>query len=372
MDTWFHNALLATSTTHWTISVGAVVVSMLLFQWISHAVKQLLVSRLDMERHIWLSALTQSIYLPWLFFFWCLSITFVIEILTKQLFGVSLKSYANVVLIRQLLFLGALYWSLLRFIANMERKIAPRWSIAYMQDKTTVHAIAQLSRIVLTLVAALIVLSLFKIPMSGLLAFGGVGGLGAAFAAKETLSNFLGGMMIFLDRPFSVGDWILSPDRNIEGTVEQIGWRLTRLRTFDKRPLYVPNSIFSTISVENVSRMTNRRINTTIGVRYDDAGVIAKITADIDSLLRQHPAVDTLQTIMVNFTEFAASSLNINLYCFTKTTDWAKYRAERQDIFLKCIEIIARHGAECAFPTTTIYMEGETHVDIAGRGNHAS
>ena len=76
--------------------------------------------------------------------------------------------------------------------------------------------------------------------------------------------------------------------------------------------------------------------------------------------------------IMVNFTEFAASSLNINLYCFTKTTDWAKYRAERQDIFLKCIEIIARHGAECAFPTTTIYMEGETHVDIAGRGNHAS
>ena len=96
--------------------------------------------------------------------------------------------------------------------------------------------------------------------ISGVLAFGGIGGIAVGFAAKDLLANFFGGLMIYLDRPFSVGDWIRSPDKNIEGTVEEIGWRLTRIRTFDKRPLYVPNSTFTQISVENPSRMLNRRI----------------------------------------------------------------------------------------------------------------
>ena len=78
-------------------------------------------------------------------------------------------------------------------------------------------------------------------------------------------------MFVYLDRPFAVGDWVRSPDREIEGTVENIGWRVTRIRTFDKRPLYIPNSIFSQIAVENPSRMSNRRIKETIGIRYDDA-----------------------------------------------------------------------------------------------------
>ena len=104
-----------------------------------------------------------------------------------------------------------------------------------------------------------------------MLTFGGVGGLIVGLAAKDLLSNFFGGMMIYFDRPFKVGDWIRSPDRQIEGTVERIGWRMTIIRTFDKRPLYVPNSVFSSIVVENPSRMLNRRINETFGLRYQDA-----------------------------------------------------------------------------------------------------
>ena len=93
----------------------------------------------------------------------------------------------------------------------------------------------------------------------------------SVFAAKDLLANFFGGLTIYLDRPFAVGDWIRSPDREIEGTVERIGWRLTLIRTFDKRPLYIPNAVFTTIAVENPSRMHNRRIYETIGIRYDDA-----------------------------------------------------------------------------------------------------
>ena len=123
--------------------------------------------------------------------------------------------------------------------------------------------------------SALMVLQSLGVSVSGLLAFGGIGGIAVGFAAKDMLANFLGGLSIYLDRPFAVGDWIRSPDRSIEGTVEDIGLRVTRIRTFDQRPLYVPNSTFSSVSLENPSRMTNRRIYETIGVRYEDAGRVA-------------------------------------------------------------------------------------------------
>ena len=105
------------------------------------------------------------------------------------------------------------------------------------------------------------------------------------FAAKDLLANFFGGMMIYMDRPFSVGEWIRSPDKEIEGTVEDIGWRLTRIRTFDKRPLYIPNSVFANISVENPSRMTSRRIYETVGIRYDDIDKMDLIVAQVKGML---------------------------------------------------------------------------------------
>ncbi|NIP74156.1 MAG: mechanosensitive ion channel, partial [Gammaproteobacteria bacterium] len=120
--------------------------------------------------------------------------------------------------------------------------------------------------------------------------------------------------MVYLDRPFAVGDWIRSPDRDIEGTVEDIGWRLTRIRTFDKRPLYVPNATFSTIAVENPSRMHNRRIYETVGIRYDDADKMGPIVADVRAMLEAHPDIETGRLLMVNFNAFAPSSLDFFIY----------------------------------------------------------
>ena len=149
----------------------------------------------------------------------------------------------------------------------------------------------------------------FGLSLSGLLTFGGVGGLIVGLAAKDLLSNFFGGMMIYFDRPFKVGDWIRSPDRQIEGTVERIGWRMTIIRTFDKRPLYVPNSVFSNIVVENPSRMLNRRINETFGLRYQDANKLALIVDDVKAMLETHPDIDAKQTLIVNFDKFGPSTL---------------------------------------------------------------
>ena len=223
-------------------------------------------------------------------------------------------------------------------------------------DQTTVHAIAKLGHLVVSVVGALMVLQAVGFSVTGLLAFGGVGGIAVGFAAQDLLANFFGGLFIYTDRPFSVGDWIRSPDREIEGTVEKIGWRVTTIRSFDKRPLYIPNSVFSKITVENPSRMQNRRIKETIGIRYDDAGKMGKITELVRAMLLNHPEIDTDKTLMVNFNSFAPSSMDFFIYTFTKTTDWKKFHEIKQDVLLKILEIIEQQGAECAFPTSTIYM----------------
>ncbi|MBD3648044.1 MAG: mechanosensitive ion channel family protein, partial [Pseudomonadales bacterium] len=180
------------------------------------------------------------------------------------------------------------------------------------------------------------------------------------------LANFFVSRMFYLDRPFAIGDWIRSPDRNIEGTVEEIGWRLSVIRTFDQRPLYIPNSVFNTIAVENPSRMHNRRIYETIGVRYNDANKVKDIVSDVKQMLEKHPDIDQEKTLIVNFNSFGASSLDFFIYTFTKTTNWVEYHAVKERVLLEVLEIIDSHGAEVAFPTSTIHIasgEPQTNDD---------
>lgn len=205
----------------------------------------------------------------------------------------------------------------------------------------------------------------FGISLTGLLTFGGVGGLIVGLAAKDLLSNFFGGLMIYFDRPFSVGDWISSPDRNIEGTVERIGMRMTMIRTFESRPLYVPNSVFSSIVVQNPSRMQHRRIRETIGIRYKDADKMAVIVDEVKTMLQNHPDIEQNATLMVNFDAFAGSSLEFFIYTFTKTVNWARYHEVKQDVMLKIIEIVQRNGADFAFPTRTIAFDRDDAVEAA-------
>jgi len=229
-------------------------------------------------------------------------------------------------------------------------------------DITTVSVLARIVRIAVLVTGALTVLAIFNIPISGFLAAGGVGGIAVGLAARDLLANFFGGFMVFMDRPFSVGDWVRSPDQEIEGVVEAIGWRMTTIRKFDKRPMYVPNATFTTITVENPSRMTHRRIKEHIGVRYDDFGVVRNVVDAIRSMIVSHDDLDETQTTMVHFDLFGASSLDIMIYCFTKTTVWTEYHQVREDVLLQIGEIIESHGAEIAYPTRTLKIDQEPMV----------
>lgn len=227
-------------------------------------------------------------------------------------------------------------------------------------DPTSAKIITRVLKITICLVIILLFGEHFGMSLSGLLAFGGIGGIAIGMASKDILSNFFSGIILYFDRPFNIGDWVSSPDRQIEGTVVEVGWRLTKIMTFDHRPLYVPNAAFSSISLENPGRMTNRRIKTEIGLRYEDADKIGVIVNDIRSMLESNVNIDQTQTMLVYFNSFADSSLNIMVYCFTKTTKWAEWLEHQQGVYLAIIEIVHKHGADFAFPSRTIYMESDS------------
>jgi MscS family membrane protein len=354
----------------WISKVFVVVLVALLADFIQRRVLRHLEQRLEKTENPWDDALLESLRRPLSLLIWVVGLSIAAQITGEQT-DATLFTYVEPV--RNVMVIGCITWFLVRFIAQAESNIiAAHQARGEEVDVTTMHAIAKLLRLSVMITAALVVMQTLGFSISGVLAFGGVGGIAVGFAARDLLANFFGGLMIYLDRPFSVGDWIRSPDREIEGTVEHIGWRLTIIRTFDKRPLYVPNSVFANIAVENPSRMSNRRIYETIGIRYADVDKMQVIVSEVEDMLRNHEAIDTSQTLMVNFVKFAASSVDFFVYTFTRTTVWTEFHQIKQDVLLKIAEIIERHGAEIAFPTSTVHVPAGVTINSGSLNNEAA
>jgi len=222
-------------------------------------------------------------------------------------------------------------------------------------------------RVFIVFLAVLLLIQNLGYSISGLLASLGLGGLAVALAAKDSLSNIFGSLMILLDRPFSIGDWVKAGE--MEGTVEEIGFRSTRIRTFAKTLITVPNSSLMNLSIDNFSLMPKRRIKLTVGVTYATTPTqMRQAVAEIKQLLRTHPAIDQ-EFFLVNFTDFGASSLDIMVYCFTISTVWGEYLEAREDVCLKIMDLLEKLGLEIAFPSRTLYLRNETPIaSDPGRG----
>jgi MscS family membrane protein len=255
----------------------------------------------------------------------------------------------------------SLAWSIIRFLNEYYRKELFLSSVTDNEDKAnlsqTYEIFIRIIKVIVFIITSLILMQEFGLSVSGLLAFGGVGGLVVGLAAKDLLSNLFGGLMIYFDRPFREGEFIKSPDRNIEGIVESIGWRLTVVRTFSKNVLYIPNSVFTNIVVENATRMTNRRINEVIGIKYSDFSNMPKIVDAVRELLNLHQDIDHSIEPVVYFNRFESSSCDFIVYAFTNTKEWREFLRVKEDILYKISEIIDKNGSSIAFPTTTIDLD---------------
>lgn len=349
----------------WMVQVFFVVTATLLVAYLVRRLLRRLVNHAGATKSLWDDALFLSAQKPLEWLFWLLGLSLAAEIVER---ASSSEILALVGPVREAGLIVLLTWFVVSFIKRAEQNLMSPEFMEAPIDETTVMALGKLLRLSVIITAVLVGLQTFGYSISGVLAFGGIGGIAVGFAAKDLLANFFGGLMIYLDRPFAVGDWVRSPDKSIEGTVEHIGWRLTRIRTFDKRPLYVPNSVFTQIAVENPSRMTNRRIYETIGIRYADAAAMPAVVRDVEAMLRAHEGIDTEQTLIVNFNAFANSSLDFFVYTFTKTTNWVEFHQIKQDVLLKILAIIEQHGAECAFPTRTLHIQSDAEPEAAHAG----
>ena len=336
----------------WILHVFQVVLATVVFNFILRLVLKKVATHAAETTNLWDDALTGALARPLQLGSWAIGLSIaagIIEGVTEN----DIFDYTG--LVRRIALILLLMMFLVQFIRNVEANFMKKRKQRELEtDEITIRVIGRLLRLSVLITGVLVILQTLGISVSGVVAFGGIGGIAVGFAGKDLLANFFGGLMIYLDRPFSVGDWVRSPDREIEGTVEDIGWRLTIIRTFDKRPLYIPNSAFATIAVENPSRMLNRRIHETFGLRYCDAGKMRDITSDVKNMLQNNPEIDQNQIIMVNFNSLAPSSLDFFIYTFTKTTDWAHYHEVKQDVLLKVVDIIHKHGADIAFPTRTL------------------
>ncbi len=223
-------------------------------------------------------------------------------------------------------------------------------------DPMVCDAVGKIARILIMIIIGLMMLRVLNFSITSLLAFGGVAGIAIGFAAQGVVSNLFGALVIYLDRPFKVGEWIVLPSLNIYGTVEHIGWRATTMRGFDTRPYYVPNQIFNTNVVQTPPRMLARRIYETISIRYADFGILEAIVDDCRRFVAQNPEIDHRQSEMIYFTKFGQHALEIMVYCFANTQNWQESLRIQERLLIELGRIIRRHGAEIAVPVSQVEL----------------
>ena len=275
----------------------------------------------------------------------------------------------DIALIIQNLFHGAtmllIVWGMLRLTDVAALVIGSR-----IKDKQTalfgfIPLLRKTTKAFIIGIGALMVIDNMGYNVAGIFATLGLGGAALALASKDTVANFFGSLMIVLDRPFKVGDWIIVGDK-VDGDVEAIGLRSTKVRTWPKTVMSIPNSILANEYINNWSRMPKRRVKQYVGVTYETSAEDMKlIVEDIRQILREDEGVDQ-DFMLVSFTDFGESSLDILVYYFTRSTAWLEYMEVRQRINCKIMEAVKARGSSIAFPTRSLYLEGEIARKMAG------
>jgi len=259
-----------------------------------------------------------------------------------------------------LLFLGTVAWAMLR-LTDVAVMWASQWSVKadFTIDETFLPIGRMIIKLFILIVAILQALDYlqFDTVVNSLLAAAGIGGLAVGLAAQDTIKNFFGSVVLLLDRPFSSGDMIVAG--GTQGEVESVGLRSTKIRTFEKTLVTIPNSAIVDRDIENISRRPVRRVNMTIGVTYSTKPAeMESLLQRIKELIRSDPGV-WQELMLVRFQNFGASSLDILLYYFTKATDWDEYLEVRERINLGIMRIMEEMGLEIAFPTQTVHLVRE-------------
>ena len=249
-----------------------------------------------------------------------------------------------------------IFWSILRSIEFIGIRLKEKAALteSKVDDGLIPFAIDLIKVIVVILALVIILGNVFNVNITALVAGLGVGGVAIALASKESIENLLGSFTIFFDKPFAVGDIITLG--GVTGIVEKVGFRSTRIRTFDKSIVTIPNKNIINTELDNLGVRPVRRVKFNIGLTYDTSiEQIKNIVDDIQKLVDDHSM--TNEDGRVRFLNFGGSSLDIMVLYYVNSPEWEDLIDAQQKINYSIIEIVNKHSSEFAFPSTSVYIE---------------
>ncbi len=356
MSEWLNNQVLGITIAQYATSLGIVLIAYIAKKLFAYVFVKVMLPLAEKTKRELDDRFFNCMQKPAEFLVFLIGLFIAVEVLQLPGEPFDLDNFATSLLKALVIF--DIAWFLFNLVDMVDHYLC-RW--AERTESTLDDHLAPLLRkslrIFIIIMAALMAIQTFGYPVTGVLASLGIGGLAFALAAKDTVSNIFGSLMIIFDRPFHVGDWVKAGE--LEGTVEEVGFRSTKIRTFAKTLISVPNNIIANMALDNYSRMPKRRIRLTVGVTYETTPAqMREAVAQIRELLKTHPAIDQ-DFFLVNFTDFGSSSLDIMVYCFTTTTVWGEYLEAREDVCLKIMDTLEELGLSIAFPSTTVYLRNE-------------
>lgn len=255
-----------------------------------------------------------------------------------------------------------IFWAIYNIIHEFETNVYDVLGKFGKASRELASFIVKLIKILIITIGIIALLQDWGINVTGFIASLGLGGLAFALAAKDTAANIFGGIAILTDKIFKTGEWVKIGD--VEGIVEDIGMRTTKIRAFDKRLIILPNATIANSAVENFSRRNKRRILMRIGLVYSTpVETIKKIIEDIRSLLLSHPKIAKDESLLIYFDQFEDSSLSIFCYFFTNTAVWKEYLEIREEINLEIKKIVEKRGSSFAFPSNSVYFETPLRIN---------
>ncbi|NGX39110.1 MAG: Low conductance mechanosensitive channel YnaI [Chlamydiae bacterium] len=302
----------------------------------------------------WKRTIDKIVHTPLQIALWGFGIAYVIDIASTH-FG--LEVVTKYIRPTKTAFVVACFgWIILRWIKEAFKHLA-RKSEKLGIAPGTVYTMNKLVSFVFSILMGLIIFQIFGMNIGPLLAIGGIGVAGLAYAGKDIFANFFGGAMLHFTRTFSIGDEIVIPSKNnFEGEVRDIGWYTTMVEDYYRRPVYFPNALFSHEQVINESRRSHRRIKETFSIRYDDSPNLEKIIDEVKQKVGAHPDVDNTQSFSITFSKFGDYGLDFFMYLLVHKMGYIKFLRVKQEILFIVQDVVQKYGAEFCYPTTNVNL----------------
>ena len=252
-----------------------------------------------------------------------------------------------------------IFWTILKSVEylGLRLKFRAEQTESKVDDQLIPFAI-EIAKVLVFIFAVVVILAnVFEQNVTALAAGLGVGGVAVALASKESLENLLGSFTIFLDKPFQVGDVITIG--TITGVVEKVGFRSTRVRTFDKSIVTVPNKNLVNAELDNLGLRPVRRVKMNIGLTYStNVEQIKSIVNEIQKLIDDHK--QTNDEGKVRFLNFGDSSLDVMVLYYVNSPEWKVLIDTQQEINFRIIDIVKKHSSDFAFPTRSVFLENQS------------